>query len=147
MKKVKLLNFEGQTIYVSIDVHLKSWKITIRTEEFELRTFSQEANVSTLVKHLRDNYPGANFKCVYEAGFSGFWLQRELASRGIECLVAHPADIPTMDKERRQKSDKVDSRKLSRSLKNYEIEGVFIPSIELQEARSLIRSRVRIVSD
>ena len=147
MKKVKLLNFAGQTIYVGIDVHLKSWKITIRTSEFELKTYSQESNVSTLVNHLKDNYPGANIKCVYEAGFSGFWLQRELSERGIDCLVAHPADIPTMDKERRQKSDKVDSRKLSRSLKNNEIEGVFIPSIELQEARSLIRSRVRIVSD
>jgi hypothetical protein len=28
----KELNFEGQNIYVGIDVHLKSWTVTILTE-------------------------------------------------------------------------------------------------------------------
>ncbi len=147
MKKLKLLNFEGQTIYVVIDVHLKSWKITIRTEEFELKTFNQSPDVKGLAKHLFTNYPGARFKCVYEAGFSGFWLQRELTKAGIECIVVHPADIPTMDKEKKQKSDAIDSRKLSRSLKNNEIAGIYIPSVEIQEAKSLLRSRVKIVTD
>ena len=147
MKKIKLLNFSGQTIYVGIDVHLRSWKITIRTEEFELKTFNQSPDVKGLINHLATNYPGARFKCVYEAGFSGFWLQRELAKAGIECIVAHPADIPTMDKEKKQKSDAIDSRKLSRSLKNNEIEGIYIPTVELQEAKSLLRSRIKIVMD
>jgi transposase len=147
MKKLKLLNFKGQTIYVGIDVHLKSWKVTIRSEEFELKTFSQSPDVKGLVNHLVTNYPEARFKCVYEAGFSGFWLQRELTKAGIECIVVHPADIPTMDKEKKQKSDAIDSRKLSRSLKNNEIEGIYIPAVELQEARSLLRSRVKIVTD
>lgn len=147
MKTLKLANFAGQCIYVGIDVHLKSWKITIRTDEFELKTFSQEPDVKTLVKHLTVNYPNANYKCVYEAGFSGYWLQRELSKNGIECIIAHPADIPTMDKEKKQKSDKIDSRKLSRSLKNNEIEGVYVPSVLLQEAKSLLRSRVKIVND
>jgi transposase len=147
MKKLKLLNFEGQTIYVGIDVHLKSWKVTIRTKEFELKTFSQSPDVKGLVYHLVTNYPGARFKCVYEAGFSGFWLQRELTEAGIECIIAHPADIPTMDKEKKQKSDTIDSRKLSRSLKNDEIEGIYIPAVEIQEARSLLRTRGKIVTD
>lgn len=148
MKKyLKVLNFESQTIYVGIDCHLKSWKVTIRTEEFELSTFSQDPNTEKLVKHLKKNFPGAVFKCVYEAGFSGFWLQRELEHHGIECIIAHPADIPTMDKEKKQKSDKIDSRKLSRSLRNNEIEGIYIPSVDLQEAKSLLRSRVKIVTD
>ncbi len=147
MKKVKLLNFNGQTIYVGIDVHLRSWKVTIRSDEFELKTFNQSPEVKSLVNHLVTNYPGARFKCVYEAGFSGFWLQRELTKAGIECIVAHPADIPTMDKEKKQKSDVVDSRKLSRALKNEEIEGIYIPAVEVQEARSLLRARGKIVTD
>ena len=147
MKKLKLLNFEGQIIYVGIDVHLKSWKVTIRSEEFELKTFSQSPDVKGLVNHLATNYPGAVFKCVYEAGFSGFWLQRELTKAGIECIVAHPADIPTMDKEKKQKSDAIDSRKLSRALKNDEIEGIYVPAVEIQEARSLLRARCKIVTD
>ena len=147
MKKLKLLNFEGQQIYVGIDCHLKSWKITICTDEFEVRTFSQEPDVYQLVNHLTRNYPKANYTCVYEAGFSGFWLQRKLAEFNIECLVAHPADIPTMDKERKQKSDKIDSRKLSRSLKNREIEGIYIPPVHIQESKSLLRARAKVVND
>lgn len=147
MKKLKLLNFSGESIYVGIDIHLKSWKVTIRSEEIELKTFSQSPDAKGLAKHLFTNYPGAKFKCVYEAGFSGFWLQRELTEMGIECIVVHPADIPTMDKEKKQKSDAIDSRKLSRSLKNNEITGIYVPAVELQEAKSLLRSRVKIVTD
>ena len=79
MKKVKLLNFNGQTIYVGIDVHLRSWKVTIRSDEFELKTFNQSPEVKSLVNHLVTNYPGARFKCVYEAGFFRF-----LATAGID---------------------------------------------------------------
>lgn len=144
---LKLANFEGQSIYVGIDVHLKSWKITLYSEEFELKTFCQEPSAIQLARHLKQNYPGAKFKCVYEAGFSGFWLQRELEDQGISCIIAHPADIPTMDKERKQKSDKIDSRKLCRSLKNGEIEGIYIPSVHQQEAKSLLRAREKATSD
>ncbi|HAF29998.1 MAG TPA: IS110 family transposase [Bacteroidales bacterium] len=147
MKKLKVLNFNGQNIYVGIDCHLKSWKVTIYSVEFELTTFSQDPEPGILINYLKRNFPGAKFKCVYEAGFSGFWMQREFKKHGIDCIIAHPADIPTMDKEKKQKSDKIDSRKLSRSLKNNEIEGIYVPSLELQEAKSLVRTRERIVSD
>lgn len=146
-KQSKLLNFDGHTIYVGIDCHLKSWKVTIYSEEFELKTFSQDPSSVKLAHHLQFNYPGAKILCVYEAGFSGYWIQRELSEYGIDCIIAHPADIPTMDRERKLKSDVIDSRKLCRSLKNMEIEGIYIPSIELQEARSLVRARVKLVND
>ena len=145
--QLKLLNFDGQNLFVGIDCHLKSWKITIYSEEFELKTFSQEPNSAKLAQHLPKNYPGAKFSCVYEAGFSGYWMQRELSECGIDCIIAHPADIPTMDREKKMKSDVIDSRKLCRSLRNREIEGIYVPSIELQEARSLVRARVKLVND
>lgn len=145
--QLKLLNFDGQDLFVGIDCHLKSWKVTIYSEEFELKTFSQDPNPAILAQHLHKNYPGAQFSCVYEAGFSGYWIQRELKASGIDCIVAHAADIPTMDREKKLKTDVIDSRKLCRSLRNRDIEGIYIPSIELQEARSLVRSRAKLVSD
>ena len=147
MKKVKLANFNGHNIYIGIDCHLKSWKVTIYSDEFELTTFSQDPEPGILIQYLNKHFPGAIIRCVYEAGFSGFWMQREFEKNGIECIIAHPADIPTMDKERKQKSDKIDSRKLSRSLKNNEIEGIYVPSVAMQEGKSLVRTRERIVSN
>jgi len=37
----KTLDFDGQNIYVGFDVHLKSWKVTIMTDELLHKTFSQ----------------------------------------------------------------------------------------------------------
>lgn len=35
------LNFSGQKIYVGIDVHLRSWSVTIMSEDNHHKTFSQ----------------------------------------------------------------------------------------------------------
>src|SRR5208283_2272237 len=53
----------------------------------------------------------------------------------------NPADVPTKDKERRSKTDRVDCRKLARSLRSGEIEGIYVPSRLKVEDRSLIRTR------
>jgi transposase len=68
-------------------------------------------------------------------------LERE----GIRNIIVNPADVPTKDKEKKKKTNKVDSRKLGRSLRNKEIDGIYIRSKELQEDRSLVRMRHRMV--
>jgi hypothetical protein len=35
MNKISKLNFESQQIYVGMDVHKRSWSISILTNEFE----------------------------------------------------------------------------------------------------------------
>jgi transposase len=141
------LDFTGQTIFIGLDVHLKNWAVTLHSEEFELKTFSQPATAAVLVNYLQDNYPGANYKAVYEAGFCGFTVQRSLASKGIECEIIHPADVPTTDKEKRQKTDRIDSRKLAKLCKNQDMDGIYVPSIEQQEERNLLRARQKLVRD
>jgi transposase len=141
MKKIIKLTFEGQQIYVGLDVHKKSWSISIFTEDFEHKTFTQPPDVDTLVNYLKRNFPGASYKVVYEAGYSGFWIHDRLQEHGVQCLVVNPADVPTKDKERTRKTDRVDCRKLARSLRSGEIEGIYVPSRPRVEDRSLIRTR------
>lgn len=145
--ETNLTNFGGESIYVGIDSHLKSWKVTVMSDEMELRNFTQEPDSKKLSLFLHRNYPGAHFKCVYEAGFAGFNAQRELASEGIDCMVIHPADVPTTDKEKRQKNDRIDSRKLARGLKNGDFKPVFVPGLQQQQDRSLLRTYDKIVRD
>jgi transposase len=141
MNKISRLNFEGQQIYVGMDVHKKSWSISILTDAFEHKTFTQPPEVDILVNYLKRNFPGASYRSVYEAGFCGFWIHDRLQEQGVKCLVVNPADVPTMDKERTKKTDRVDCRKLARSLRNGEIEGIYVPSRPKVEDRSLIRTR------
>jgi transposase len=141
------LNFKGQNIYVGIDVHLKSWTVCIMTEHLEHKRFTQPPEAQALYNYLSRNFPGANYHSVYESGFSGFWAHRQLATLGIYNIVTNAADVPTGQKEKLQKDDAVDSRKLARSLRSGELEAIYVPSESALEDRSLIRTRATIVKD
>ena len=141
------LDFTGQDIFAGIDTHLKSWKVTIMTQGIQCKTFSQNPDAEILKKYLDRNYPNGNYHSAYEASFCGFSPHRELINQGIDNIVINPADVPTTDKERKQKEDKRDSRKIARSLHNNELEAIFIPSMEIEGLRSLVRYRKTLVKE
>jgi len=145
MNKSNKLDFTGQPIYIGLDVHKKSWSVSIFTQHCEHKTFTQPPEVDKLAYYLRRHFPGAQYQSVYEAGFSGFWIHDQLRAKGIDCIVVNPADVPTRDKERTKKRDPVDCRKLARSLRNREMEGIYVPSREKLEDRTLIRTRQSMV--
>ncbi|MEZ4986763.1 MAG: hypothetical protein R2795_17285 [Saprospiraceae bacterium] len=47
--------------------------------------------------------------CCYEAGFSGFWLQRSLEQSGISYRVVHPGRCSEHRPHQARKTDMVDS--------------------------------------
>jgi Transposase and inactivated derivatives len=143
----KELNFEGQNIYIGIDVHLRSWSVAILSENCTLKKFSQNPDPKALYKFLTTHYAGASYHSVYEAGFSGFWTHEELILLGINNIVVNAADVPTMMKEKLQKTDAIDCVKLARGLRSGELTGIYIPSRDTLEIRSLIRLRSQIVKD
>jgi transposase len=138
-EQITKLNFEGENIYVGIDTHKKSWKVALYHDETSLKTFSQEARPELLVKHLKKNYPGAQFHCAYEAGFCGFWIQKYLTKKGFNCIVVNPADVPTSHKDKEFKTDPRDCRKIARSLRSNLLEGIYIPTDEGLESRHVVR--------
>lgn len=139
--------FKGQSFYIGIDYHKKSWKVTILGEQYEHKTMSQNPDPVLLANYLKRNFPGGSYHAVYEAGFSGFKSCRQLRELGIDCMVIHPADVPTSQKERQQKTDKADSLKLARSLRSNELDAIHIPDRKLEADRALLRQRFRIVKD
>lgn len=136
--KSKELSFDGQKVYVGIDVHLKNWRVTILLEHISHKTFSQDPNPEVLSTYLKKNFPGAEYHSAYEAGFCGFSVHRSLEEQGIHNIVVNPADIPTTDKERKQKEDKRDSRKIARSLRNGDLEPIYVPTRANEELRGLV---------
>lgn len=147
MTQVKQLNFTGTTIFCGVDVHKKNWRVNIQDSEFELEDFSQNADAVLLHKHLSRKYPGAAVKVCYEAGFSGFSTQRWLTSQGIDCHLVNAADVATTDKEKRQKTDKIDARKLCEHLQTKKMKSLYVPSLQWEHGRSLVRARARIVNN
>jgi transposase len=141
------LDFRGQNIYVGIDVHLKSWSVTVLSETSVMKKFSQPPQPEALHKFLVANYPGASYHSVYEAGFCGFWIHERLTALGINNIVVNPADVPTKSSEKLRKTDAVDSAKLARSLRARELKGIYTPDSETLEMRSLIRLKNSITKD
>ena len=140
-------NFKNIPFFVGIDTHLKNWTVSIRSNNLELKTFSMNPSPEQLQKYLTYNYPDGIFNIVYEAGFSGFWPCRKLNELGLNCIVVNPADVPTSDKEKTNKSDPVDSRKLARELENGSLKPIYIPSVDKEQLRSLMRLRFRLVQN
>ena len=145
--KVNEKLFDGQSIYVGIDCHKKNWTVTILGEQYEHKTMSQNPDPDILASYLRRNFPGAEYNAVYEAGFNGFYPCRKLRQLGINCNVIHAADVPTSNKEKIQKMDPVDSRKLARSLRSKEFEPIHVPDPNLEADRALVRQRFRVMKD
>lgn len=145
--KITEKSFTGQNFYLGIDCHKGSWTVTILNEEREHKTMNTEPNPGMIANYMKRNFPGGIYHAVYEAGFSGFKAYRELNALGVKCIVTHPADIPMSLKEKLQKTDKVDSRKLARSLRSKELTAIDVPSVDLEADRALVRQRFTVMKE
>lgn len=145
--QINKLDFSGQNIFIGIDAHKKQWKNSIMVENVFYKTISQPSDPKALSNYLRKNFPGGNYFSAYEAGFCGFWPHYQLEELGIKSIVVNPSDIPTSDKERRQKEDKRDSRKIAKALQSNILEGIYIPQKKTLEDRMLVRYRFTFVKE
>jgi transposase len=145
--KTNKLDFTGQNIFIGLDTHKNSWKVTILTDTISHKTFSQDPVPEILHNYLIRNFPGATYFSAYEASYCGYWIHNRLTELGIKSIIVNPADIPTTNKERVQKEDKRDSRKIAKCLRNGELEPIYIPSQKNLENRNLMRTRLMIAKD
>lgn len=141
MNKSTQLDFSGQNIFIGLDTHLKSWRVSILVEDTPFTTFIQDPSPMILKNYLIKNFPNGNYYSAYEASFSGFKIHRDLINFGIKNKVVNPADIPTTDKERKQKEDSRDSRKIAKQLSQNDLTAIYVPEIEIEGDRNLVRYR------
>ena len=146
MNKIKT-NFEGQTIFTGMDIHKGSWNLGIYLNDMFVKNVHQKPNPSLMADYLNEHFPGAKYKAAYEAGKFGFWIQRQLTSLGIECLVVNPADIPKSQKDTLHKTDPRDARNLGLRLQSGVLKSIHIPTEQQEADRVLFRHRKRIWKD
>lgn len=145
--KITQTAFSGQKIFMGLDTHLKEFRVTVMVGNDFFKTFSSTPDAHKLVNYLHKNFPGAEYFSAYEAGFNGFGLHKQLRQLNVNNIVVNPADIPTTDKERKQKEDKRDSRKIAKELQAGQLKAIYIPSDKALQDRSLVRSRDAVVKE
>src|SRR3954451_23350618 len=79
-------------------------------------------------------------RAAYEAGPTGYGLARDLARRGVQCVVAAPSKIPRASGDR-VKTDRRDAEHLARLLLAGKLHPVRVPGIEEAALRDLVRAR------
>ncbi len=125
------------TCLVGLDVHARQTHaavLDLRSGEITVRRLvgAPEAVVAFL-----ELLPGP-IVAVYEAGPTGFGLAREARRRGIDVRVVAPGSIPKGPGDR-VKTDRRDAIRLVRLLAAGELRFAFVPSIEDEAFRDLIR--------
>lgn len=142
----KEISSKERKIYVGIDVHQKQWNITILGEKREImKGKTVPPDSESLIKLIKNKIDYDELYIAYEAGFSGFWIQRQLEALGAIAIVVNPADIPSTDKDTRQKTDKRDSYKIALTLRAGLLKPIYIPTQEEEEHQGIIRRRSDLV--
>lgn len=134
-------DFNGQKFYVGLDVHKTSWAVTIRSKGIQIAHFTQPPGPEMLARYLHRNFPGGSYHSAYEAGFCGTGFHEQLCKLGINNLLVHAADIPSTDKQKKNKTDLHDSRSIAEHLEKGNLHSIHVLSREQQELRSLFRLR------
>jgi transposase len=131
------------TTYVGLDVHKKSITAALlntSTGEIKRAEFSTDGRgVKRLMRWLTRESEGAP-RCCYEAGGSGYELQRRLREAGIECVVVAPSLVWRQPGERR-KNDQRDAWKLASQLAAGQLTAVHPPTVAQEAVRELVRDR------
>jgi len=134
-------DFEGQKFYVGLDVHKKSWSVTVRSLQRQVTHFTQPPCAETLARTLKKRFPGGIFYSAYEAGFCGTVAHEQLCKHGITNIIVNPGDVPSTDKQKKTKTDVHDSRLIAENLEKNNLRAIHIFTHEQQQLRSLCRLR------
>ena len=129
------------TRYVGLDVHAATIAVAIAERRNVVRSLGTLPNrpdaVAKLVKKLGD--PASLHVC-YEAGPTGYVLYWQLTKLGVHCEVVAPSLVPVKSGDR-VKTDRRDAEKLARALRAGDLTSVFVPSLEHEALRDLVRAR------
>src|SRR6266487_2331977 len=124
---------------VGLDVHAtKIVAAVLDVETGELQHFGMTGDVGRAAGFCA-GLPGL-VRAAYEAGPTGYGLARELARRGVGCVVAAPSKIPRASGDR-VKTDRRDAELLARLLLAGELHPVRVPGAEEEALRDLVRAR------
>lgn len=133
---------EGIKFFVGLDVHKDSIAVAVAEPgRAPARLVGSIAHdVGKLRKLLARYGEPATVQVVYEAGPTGYGLQRELTRRGYRCQVIAPSLIPKRAGDR-VKTDRRDGLRLAELSRAGELRAIWIPDPADEAIRDLARAR------
>lgn len=131
-------------VHIGLDIHKKTWTVSIQTDLFFHKTFSLPSLSEDLFQYVERTFPNHQVNLVYEAGCCGFSVARFFLNLGWNVIVVNPADVKTGDKQKYQKTDALDAKNLSNQLKAGVLKGIYIPTEAQEQFMTLARHRTQV---
>lgn len=128
--------------FIGLDVHKATISVAVADADAPPVSYGKIPNDPSAVRKLmaRLGGPDVQLQVAYEAGPTGYVVQRQLTALGIRCLVAAPSLIPRRPGDR-VKTDRRDALKLARLLRSGDLVPVWVPDQEHEALRNLVRAR------
>lgn len=129
--------------YIGLDVHKSTIVIAVAESGRRAATVHKTIihDVVKLKKELSElSRSGATLEICYEAGPTGFGLQRSLTSLGYSCVVVAPSLVPQKAGVR-IKTDSRDACKLAQNLRSGDLVPIWVPDESTEALRDLERAR------
>jgi transposase len=134
---------DGKHVFCGIDIHYKHLNLCFICDGEVIEKIKLPVDYVRL-KFLLSSYSTARkISIVYEAGFSGFWLYRNLTKDGYSCIVTPPSRIPKSGSK--VKTDKRDAETLASYLAAGLLKSVCVPPNDIESDRRVIRRRAQLV--
>jgi transposase len=127
-------------VFAGLDVSKKSIAATFTGHHGFIRSLQMPHSVDYLLNHVRKHFVDQKIAFVYEAGPTGYGLYDGLAAHGYSCMIAAPSMIPRAPGQR-VKTNRLDSRGLSESLRGGQLKSIHVPSPVYRELRHLTQLR------
>src|SRR5512147_255354 len=127
-------------VFAGLDVDKRSISVTFTNHQGIIRSMRIPYNVEHLLSYVHKHFSDQKVAFAYEAGPTGYGLYDGLAAQGYRCLIAAPSMIPRAPGQR-VKTNRLDSRALSESLRGGQLKSIHIPSPMYRELRHLTQLR------
>ena len=120
-------NSKGTTLFFGIDVGGARWRVAMadgigRSPRVRGVDADDVMGILEELSKAKARFGlSENAQCVgcYEAGWSGFWLQRELEDLGIPTFIIDPSSVLVDRRAKQRKTDAIDASKLVQTLIRY----------------------------
>ena len=133
-------------VFTGLDVSKKSMSVTFTNHQGFIRSLNMPHKAEPLLHYVRKHFPDQKIAFVYEAGPTGYGLYDGLAAQAHPCLIAAPSMIPRAPGQR-VKTNRLDSKALSESLRGGQLKSIHIPSPTYRQLRHLTQLRDVLVSE
>ncbi|MBI3299380.1 MAG: transposase [Elusimicrobia bacterium] len=127
-------------VFAGLDVDKTNISVTFVDHEMAIKSMSLPNDAENLLGYVAKKFPDKRVAFAYEAGPTGYGLHDRITAAGYPCMVVAPCMVPTA-RGHHVKTNRLDSQKISESLRGGQLKSIHVPSPSYRDLRHLIQLR------